>query len=58
MFTWLAENWEGIALVFFILYSILSEVLGMNPKWKANAVIQLIFNIIKRLCGRNIKENE
>ena len=30
MFEWVSTNWQGIALVFFILYSIASEVIGMS----------------------------
>ena len=51
MFEWVSTNWQGIALVFFILYSIASEVIGMSSL-KENAVVQVIVRILGRLCGR------
>jgi len=41
MFEWINANWQGIALVFFILYSVASEAIGIS-NLKENAVIQLL----------------
>jgi len=51
MFEWISTNWSGIALVFFVLYSVASEVIGISSL-KENAVIQVIVRIFGRLCGR------
>lgn len=51
MFQWIAENWQGMALVFFIVYSIASEVIGISPL-RENSVVQVIIRILARLCGR------
>lgn len=51
MFEWINANWQGIALVFFILYSVASEIIGMSSL-KENAVIQVIIRIFGRLSGR------
>ena len=51
MFEWISTNWQGIALVFFILYSVASEAIGIS-NLKENAVIQVIIRILGRLCGR------
>ena len=51
MFEWINANWQGIALVFFILYSVASEAIGIS-NLKENAVIQVIIRILGILCGR------
>ncbi len=51
MFEWINANWQGIALVFFVLYSIASETIGMSSL-KENAVVQVIIRILGKLCGR------
>ena len=51
MFEWINANWQGIVLVFFILYSVASEAIGIS-NLKENAVIQVIIRILGRLCGR------
>jgi len=51
MFEWINANWQGIALVLFIIYSVASEAIGIS-NLKENAVIQVIIRILGRLCGR------
>ena len=35
--------------IFWIVIAAASEIIGLNPKWKANSVIQLVFQILKAL---------
>jgi hypothetical protein len=35
--------------IFWIVIAAASEVIGLNPKWKANSIIQLVFQILKAL---------
>ena len=35
--------------IFWIVVAAASEIIGLNPKWKANSIIQLIFQILKAL---------
>ncbi len=34
------------------LYAIGSEVVGLNPKWKSNSLVQLAGTLLKRLSGK------
>ena len=40
---------EMIAVIGCGLYGIASELIGMNPKWKSNSVVQLVMGLIGRL---------
>jgi hypothetical protein len=51
MFTWLADNWEGIALCCFILSTVVSEVMAFI-KTPSNGITQAIVNLLKKLSGR------
>ncbi len=33
-------------------YALLSEVIGINPKWQSNSVVQITMKILGRLVGR------
>ena len=35
--------------IFWIVIAAASEVIGLNPKWKANSIVQLVFQILKAL---------
>lgn len=35
--------------IFWIVVAAASEIIGLNPKLKANSIIQLIFQILKAL---------
>ena len=35
--------------IFWIVIAAVSEIIGLNPKWKANSIIQLVFQILKAL---------
>jgi hypothetical protein len=35
--------------IFWICVAAASEIIGLNPRWKANTIIQLIFQILKAL---------
>jgi hypothetical protein len=39
------SNWEIFAPVILL---ILSEIMSLNPKWKANGIIQWVINLIKK----------
>ncbi len=45
------ENLEWF-LVASIVFGAASEIIGMNPKWKSNAVIQIIGAIFGRIFGK------
>ena len=45
MFTWLADNWEGIMIAFFIV----SEIFPFVKSIKANGWIDAICNLFKTL---------
>jgi hypothetical protein len=32
--------------IFWIVVAAASEVIGLNPKWKANSIIQLVFQVL------------
>ncbi len=34
------------------LYAIGSEVVGLNPKWQSNSLVQLAGTLLKRLSGK------
>ena len=38
--------------IFWIVVAAASEVIGLNPKWKANSVVQLIFQVLGLLKGK------
>jgi hypothetical protein len=38
--------------IFWIAVAAASEVIGLNPKWKANSVIQLIFQVLNLLKAK------
>lgn len=33
-------------------YALLSEIIGLNPRWKSNSVVQLVMVILGRVFGR------
>jgi hypothetical protein len=35
--------------IFWIVIAAVSEIIGLNPKWKANSIIQLVLQILKAL---------
>lgn len=46
---WLQENWITIAA---ILYAAASEVIGLNPAWQSNSVVQVVMGIVGKLVGK------
>jgi hypothetical protein len=38
--------------IFWIAVAAASEIIGLNPKWKANSVIQLIFQVLNLLKAK------
>ena len=38
--------------IFWIAVAAASEIIGLNPKWKANSVVQLIFKVLGLLKGK------
>jgi hypothetical protein len=38
--------------IFWIVIAAASEIIGLNPKWKANSVIQLIFQVLNLLKAK------
>jgi hypothetical protein len=38
--------------IFWIVVAAASEVIGLNPKWKANSVVQLILQVLGLLKGK------
>ena len=43
---------ETIAMYAAAALAIGSEIVGLNPKWKSNSIIQLLGNLLKRLAGK------
>jgi len=43
-----------ISLIATVAYSIGSEIVGLNPKWKSNSLVQLAGVLLKRLSGRQV----
>jgi len=41
-----------ISLIAALAYSVGSEIVGLNPKWKSNSVVQLAGVLLRRLAGR------
>ena len=35
--------------IFWVVIAAVSEIIGLNPKWKANSIVQLVFQILKAL---------
>ena len=35
--------------IFWIAVAAASEIIGLNPKWKANSIVQLVFQILRTL---------
>lgn len=35
--------------IFWIAVAAASEIIGLNPKWKANSIVQLVFQILRSL---------
>ena len=35
--------------IFWIAVAAASEIIGLNPKWKANSIIQVVFQILNAL---------
>ena len=46
---WLQNNWITVAIA---AYAFLSEVIGLNPAWKTNTVIQVVMGILGKLLGK------
>lgn len=44
----LSGEYVGIAIA---VYALASEIIGMNPKWKSNSVVQMGLTIFKRVLG-------
>jgi hypothetical protein len=38
--------------IFWIVIAAASEIIGLNPKWKANSIIQLIFQVLNLLKSK------
>ena len=38
--------------IFWIVIAAASEIIGLNPKWKANSVIQLVFQVLNLLKAK------
>jgi hypothetical protein len=38
--------------IFWIVIAAASEIIGLNPKWKANSIIQLIFQVLNLLKAK------
>lgn len=51
MFTWLADNWEGIALCCFVISTVISEVMTFINT-PSNGIAQSIVNLFNRLSRR------
>jgi hypothetical protein len=32
--------------IFWICIAAASEIIGLNPKWKANSIVQLVFQVL------------
>jgi hypothetical protein len=49
---WLSTNWEAVgAIIFFAI----SEIIGLNPKWKENSVTGVILWIGRRIFKKEVK---
>ena len=35
--------------IFWITVAAASEIIGLNPQWKANSIVQLIFQVLRTL---------
>ena len=35
--------------ILWIVIAAVSEIIGLNPKWKANSIVQLVFQILRTL---------
>ena len=35
--------------IFWIVIAAASEIIGLNPKWQANSIVQLVFQILRTL---------
>jgi hypothetical protein len=35
--------------IFWIVIAAVSEIIGLNPKWKANSIVQLVLQILRTL---------
>ena len=40
--------------VFWIVVTAASEIIGMNPKWKHNSVMQLAMSLVMKLKPKNL----
>ena len=38
--------------IFWIVIAAVSEIIGLNPKWKANSIVQLIFQVLGLLKSK------
>jgi hypothetical protein len=38
--------------IFWIVVAAVSEIIGLNPKWKANSIVQLIFQVLGLLKSK------
>jgi hypothetical protein len=38
--------------IFWIVIAAVSEIIGLNPKWKANSIVQLIFQVLGLLKAK------
>ena len=38
--------------IFWIVVAAASEIIGLNPKWKANSIVQLIFQVLGLLKSK------
>jgi hypothetical protein len=38
--------------IFWIVIAAASEIIGLNPKWKANSIVQLIFQVLGLLKSK------
>jgi hypothetical protein len=38
--------------IFWIAVAAASEIIGLNPKWKANSIVQLIFQVLNLLKAK------
>jgi len=42
--------------VFWIVVTAASEIIGMNPKWKHNSVLQVVMSLLMKLKPASIKK--
>jgi hypothetical protein len=38
--------------IFWIVIAAASEIIGLNPKWKANSIVQLVFQVLGLLKSK------